>query len=77
MAIRITSAVLWFVVISWASNFASAFLGLSAGVGYLVALATAAFIATDPLNLLWRAPVGDGARVETPRTVLDRARQSG
>ncbi len=77
MATRITSAVLWFFVISWASNFASAFLGLTAAVGCLVALATAAFIAIDPLNLLWRAPAGDAARVETPRTDLDRFRQGG
>jgi UDP-N-acetylmuramyl pentapeptide phosphotransferase/UDP-N-acetylglucosamine-1-phosphate transferase len=75
MATRIASAVLWFVAISWATNFASTFLGLAAGVGYLVALAIASFIALDPLNALWRVPFRDDAQVEAPRIDLDRGRQ--
>jgi len=57
MVLRVVSAALWFAAISWASNFASAFVGLPSFVGLAVAVATAAFIVVDPLNLLWPARI--------------------
>jgi hypothetical protein len=56
MVIRITSAVLWFIAMSWAANFASAFVGLSPVLGFGSAAAIGAFIGTDPLRLLWPTP---------------------
>ena len=60
---------------SWAANFASTFLGIAAGIGYAVALAIAAFIALDPLNVVWRVPSGEPAEIDAPRATLDQARQ--
>lgn len=75
MATRIASAVLWFVAMSWAANLASTFLHFAAGIGYVVALAIAAFIAVDPLNVMWRVPLGDAAAIDGSRATLDPARK--
>jgi hypothetical protein len=52
---RSVAAVLWFFTVAWAWNFVAALTGLPQATGFVLALATAAFVAVDPKHLFWPA----------------------
>jgi hypothetical protein len=53
MVNRVASAVLWFIAVGWAFNYLAAYLNFSPMVGVLVAGASSAFVAFDPVRVLW------------------------
>jgi hypothetical protein len=77
MVIRVVSAVLWFVAIGWAANFASAFVGLPSILGLMVAAAGGVLIAVDPLKQLWPAPIETVARSSSRPADLTQVVQAG
>ena len=53
MVKRAACALLWLIAVGWAFNFISAYAGVPQVIGTVIAVATAAFVAVDPLHLIW------------------------
>jgi hypothetical protein len=74
MKLRVASAVLWFLA-GWVIAGGIAFqLGINQGVGVLVGVAWAAFVAIDPKDLIWRVRSGsvDGSPEANPRSTAQQ-----
>jgi hypothetical protein len=67
MVKRAIAGLLWFVATMWLFNFASAFFGVPAIVGFLVAAGFGLFIGGDPLKLCWRPQRRRFVEQPTPR----------
>jgi hypothetical protein len=74
---RIGVAVLWYLAVGWGLNYLALITGFPGFLVYVLAIASAAFVAVDPAHLFWpardvgaptSAPVAQG-----PADALSRA----
>jgi hypothetical protein len=76
MVKRIGSAALWFLAVGWGFNYASVITGMTPILGIAIAVAVAAFVAIDPLQLFWPMRVEPASsKVAREATAASRAMQ--
>ncbi len=68
---RIAASLIWIFAVAWRWNLIGAFTGLPQVLGVAVSAGTAAFVAVDPLHLIW--PVVARSAVSAGPAALDFA----